>query len=281
MVAELETAGPREITDAVAERLAELPEPTQDTLTLAAVLGDRFDPARVAAAGNLPPDTVMDTLEAAAARGILERDDDAFPLRASAVCPGGVHARSTRRRRQQLHLDIATLAGDAVLIPSITRSRSPGTSATPGTAPTPPPYCAGREPAVTGPGRSWPGTRPRAASRPPHDAAVRRQAPPGEFADLAYRAGVAHYRNSDPVPSRMLPRTGGGGVPGSGRPERRRAGAHRPHPGRAHRRPIRHAGRARAAGGRARRPRRPRAPGPSPGADGGRVLAPRRLRSRA
>ncbi len=35
-------------------------------------------------------------------------------------------------------------------------------------------------------------------------AAARRQAPPGEIADLAYRAGVAHYRNSDPVPSRTF-----------------------------------------------------------------------------
>src|SRR5262249_58597675 len=33
-------------------------------------------------------------------------------------------------------------------------------------------------------------------------AADRQHAPAGEVAELAYRTGVAHYRNSDPVPSR-------------------------------------------------------------------------------
>src|SRR5439155_182105 len=39
---------------------------------------------------------------------------------------------------------------------------------------------------------------PPAATR----AATRKHAPPGEIAQLAYRTGIAHYRNSDPVPSR-------------------------------------------------------------------------------
>jgi class 3 adenylate cyclase len=200
-VAELETAGPREITDAVAERLAELPAPVQDTLTLAAVLGDRFDPARLAAAGHLPPDTVMDHLDAAVARGILERDDGAFhfahPLYARAA-----YTRVPAARRQQLHLDIAnsleTLPDSEHHAIEIARHLADaGDRADP---------AAVLRWSRTGGDRAWALLAWDEAARcfeAATHAAARRQAPPGELADLSYRAGVAHYRNSDPVPSRI------------------------------------------------------------------------------
>ncbi len=199
-VAELETAGPREITDAVAERLAELPAPVQDTLTLAAVLGDRFAPARVAAAGHLAPDTVMGHLEAAAARGILERDDDAYrfahPLYARAA-----YTRVPAARRQQLHLDIAssleTLPDSEHHAIEIARHLGDaGDRADP---------AAVLRWSRTGGDRAWALMAWDEAARcfeAAAHAAVRRQAPPGEIADITYRAGLAHYRNSDPVPSR-------------------------------------------------------------------------------
>lgn len=199
-IAAIETAGPREISDAVAERLAELPDPAQDTLTVAAVVGDRIEPAAIAAAAGSPEDSVVDHLEDAAARGILEHNDDGFrfahPLYARAAYR---HASSTRR--QQLHLHVANSlearpepehhaieiarhladAGDRADPASVLQwSRIGGERAFA--------LLAWDEAA-----RCF-----EAATR----AAARRQTPPGELAELAYRAGLAHYRNSDPVPSR-------------------------------------------------------------------------------
>jgi predicted ATPase len=74
-LASLEPAAPREIADAIAVRLGELSEPAQSTLTLAAVIGDRFDPARIAAAGDVPAETVIEHLESAATQGIVEHGD--------------------------------------------------------------------------------------------------------------------------------------------------------------------------------------------------------------
>jgi class 3 adenylate cyclase len=199
-VAAIETAGPRKITDAVAERLAELPGPVQDTLTLAAVVGDRFDPARVAAAGHLPPDVVMDHLDAAAARGVVERDEGAFrfahPLYARAA-----YTRVPAARRQQLHLDVASsleMSPDSEhhAIEIARHLGDAGVRADP--------TAVVRWSRIGG-DRAWALLAWDEAARcfeAATQAAARRQAPPGEIADLAYRAGVAHYRNSDPVPSR-------------------------------------------------------------------------------
>ena len=199
-VAALESGGPREITDAVAERLAELPEPAQDTLTLAAVVGDRFDPARVAAAGRYPIDTVMEHLESATTRGILERDDGAFhfahPLYARAA-----YTRSTPVRRQQLHLDVAgslETAPDAEqhAIEIARHLGDAGDRADP---------AAVLRWSQTGGDRAWSLLAWNEAARcfeAATRAATRKHAPPGEIAQLAYRTGIAHYRNSDPVPSR-------------------------------------------------------------------------------
>ncbi|HMG27160.1 MAG TPA: AAA family ATPase, partial [Acidimicrobiia bacterium] len=199
-VAAIETAGPREITDAVAERLAELPEPAQDTLTVAAVVGDRFDPDAVAAAAGLAEDTVADHFEHAAARGILEPDDNGFrfahPLYARAA-----YRRAPSARRQQLHLDVATLLESRPepeyhAIEIARHLADAGDRA---------------DPAVVlrwsriGGERAWALLAWDEAARcfeAATRAADRQHAPAGEVAELAYRTGVAHYRNSDPVPSR-------------------------------------------------------------------------------
>lgn len=200
-ISEIEEAGPREITDAVTERLAELPEPAQDTLTVAAVVGDRFEPMGVAGAARLPDDTVADHLEHAAARGILERDDDGFrfahPLYARAA-----YRRTAVACRQQLHLEVATLLGsgpepehDAIEIAR--HLAEAGDRADP---------AALLQWSRIGGERAWALHAWDEAARcfeAATNAADRLQAPRGEFAELAYRAGVAHYRNSDPVPSRM------------------------------------------------------------------------------
>jgi class 3 adenylate cyclase len=199
-VASIETAGPREITDAVAARLAELPEAAQEALTVAAVVGDRFDAVAVAAAAGLPEDSVADHFEQAVARGILEPDDGGFrfahPLYARAA-----YRRATLARCRQLHLEVATLlesrpepehhaieiarhlatAGDRADLATVVRwSRIGGD-------------------------RAWALLAWDEAARcfeAAANAAARLEAPPSELAELAYRAGVAHYRNSDPVPSR-------------------------------------------------------------------------------
>jgi class 3 adenylate cyclase len=199
-IAAIETAGPREITDAVSERLAELPEPGQDTLTVAAVVGDRFEPTGVATAAALPVDTVVDHLEHAAARGILERDEAGFrfahPLYARAA-----YRRATSPRRQQLHLDVATLleSGQEPEHHAIEIARHLGEAGDRAD-----PAAVLRWSRVGG-DRAWALLAWDEAARcfeAATRAAVRAQAPPGEVAELAYRTGVAHYRNSDPVPSR-------------------------------------------------------------------------------
>ena len=199
-VAALESAGPREITDAVAERLSELPGPVQDTITLASVLGDRFEPAGVASAGHLPGDTVLDHLESAVGRGILEHDDGAFrfahPLYARAA-----YKRVTPARCQQLHLDVASsleAAPDAEhhAIEIARHLGDAGDRADP---------AAVLHWSRAGGDRAWALLAWDEAARcfeAATHAAARREAPAGEIADLAYRTGVAHYRNSDPVPSR-------------------------------------------------------------------------------
>jgi class 3 adenylate cyclase len=200
VVAALEAAGPREITDAVAERLAELPAPAQDALTLAAVLGDRFEAARVAAVGHLAPDLVTDHLESAAALGILERETDvlrfAHPLYARAA-----YTRATLSRRQQLHLDVASSlqSGPDPEHHAIEIARHLGDA---GNRADPAEVLRWSR---TGGDRAWALLAWDEAARcfeAATLAAERQQKPPGEIADLAYRTGLAHYRNSDPVPSR-------------------------------------------------------------------------------
>jgi eukaryotic-like serine/threonine-protein kinase len=199
-LAALETTGPREITDAIAERLAELSEPVQTTLTLAAVVGDRFEPARVAAAGNLPTDTVLEHLESATARNILERDDGAFrfahPLYARAA-----YTRITPGQRQQVHLDVATSleAGPDPEHHAIEIARHLGDA---GDRADPDAVLRWSR---SGGDRAWALLAWDEAARcfeAATKAAARQGAAPGEIGDLAYRTGLAHYRNSDPVPSR-------------------------------------------------------------------------------
>lgn len=201
--ATLERSGPREITDAIAERLAELSEAAQSTLTLAAVIGDRFDPGDIAAAGKLPVDTVAEHLESAAALGIVEHDDGrtvhfAHPLYARAA-----YTRVTVARRRLLHLDVARSL-DARADPEqhaieIARHLTDaGDDADPTAVLR---WCR------AGGDRAWALLAWAEAARcfeAAADAATRLASPPGEIAHLAYQAGVAHYRNSDPVPSRKL-----------------------------------------------------------------------------
>jgi class 3 adenylate cyclase len=196
----LETAGPREITDAIAERLAELLEPELATLTLAAVVGDRFEPERVTAAGGLTEHTVLEHLESATARGVLERDDGAFRF-AHPLYGRAAYTRITRGHRQQLHLDVATSLETAPdpeqhAIEIARHLGDAGDRADPG---------AVLRWSRTGGDRAWALLAWDEAARcfeAATKAATRQGAAPGEIGDLAYRTGVAHYRNSDPVPSR-------------------------------------------------------------------------------
>jgi tetratricopeptide (TPR) repeat protein len=199
-LAALESTGPREITDAIAVRLAELPEPVQATLTVAAVVGDRFEPAQVAAAGGLTDDTVLEQLETVTARGILERDQGAFRF-AHPLYTRAAYTRITQARRQQLHLDVATslAAGpdpDHHAIEIARHLDDAGDRADPD---------AVLRWSRTGGDRAWNLQAWSEAARcfeAATNAASRKGAAPDDLADLAYRAGVAHYRNSDPVPSR-------------------------------------------------------------------------------
>jgi class 3 adenylate cyclase len=198
----LDTAGPREITEAIAERLAEVPQPALPTLTLAAVVGDRFDASRIAAAGNLPIGTVVERLEDATACGILERDGEAFYF-AHALYARAAYTRVAPSRRRRLHLDVARSleAGPDPEQHAIEIARHLGDAG-----------AAADDESVLrwsriGGERAWALLAWAEAARcfeAGADAATRLHAPPGEIADLAYRAGAAHYRNSDPVPSRTF-----------------------------------------------------------------------------
>jgi class 3 adenylate cyclase len=202
-LASLERAAPREIADAIAVRLGELSEPAQSTLTLAAVIGDRFDPARIAAAGDVPAETVIEHLESAAAQGIVEHGDArtfhfGHPLYARAA-----YTRVSPAHRRRLHLEVARSLGagpdpEQHAIEIARHLGDAGDEAGPGTVLR---WCrAGGE-------RAWSLLAWAEAARcfeAATDAAGSMGAPPSEVADLAYRAGVAHYRNSDPVPSRKF-----------------------------------------------------------------------------
>jgi class 3 adenylate cyclase len=201
--ASLERAAPREISDAIAERLAELSDSAQSTLTLTAVIGDHVDPGSVAHAGSLPEETVVDHLAAAATRGILEQDDDrtfhfAHPLYARAA-----YANAVPTRRRQLHLDVAR-ALERQPDPqqhAIEIARHLGEAGDQADASSVLRWCR------AGGDQAWGQLAWAEAARcfeAAVDAGVRLVAPQGEIGDLAYRAGVAHYRNSDPVPSRRL-----------------------------------------------------------------------------
>ena len=199
----LERAAPNEITDAIAVRIAELSEPAQSTLTLAAVIGDRFDPEQIAAAGEMSAETVTEHLESAVAEGILEQDyartfHFGHPLYARAA-----YTRVSPAHRRRLHLDVARSLGagpdpEQHAIEIARHLGDAGDEAGPGAILR---WCrAGGE-------RAWSLLAWAEAARcfeAATDAASRTGAPPSEVADLAYRAGVAHYRNSDPVPSRKL-----------------------------------------------------------------------------
>jgi class 3 adenylate cyclase/tetratricopeptide (TPR) repeat protein len=200
----LERAGPREITDAIAGRLADLPSAAQATLTLAAVIGDRFDPDRiVAAAADTPTDVVFEHLDAATALGILEREGPrtfhfAHPLYARAA-----YNRATPSHRRQLHLDVVRSLEDGPdaeqqAIEIARHLGDAGADADPRNVLR---WC--RE----GGDRAWTLLAWAEAARcyeAATDAATLLDSPPGAVADLAYKAGVAHYRNSDPVPSSRL-----------------------------------------------------------------------------
>jgi len=199
----LEQAGPREITDAIAERLAEIPEDAQETLTLAAVIGDRFAAERVAAASGSPSDMVIRHLEDAATQGIVERETPgtyhfSHPLYARAA-----YTRVTPERRRRLHLAVARSLenrpdAEQHAIEIARHLTDAGHDADPTAVLR---WCR------VGGDRAWELLAWAEAARcfgTAADAAVRLDMPPGETAELAYRAGIAHYRNSDPVPSRKL-----------------------------------------------------------------------------
>jgi class 3 adenylate cyclase len=202
-VASLDRAAPREISDAIAERLAELPDAVQSTLTLAAVIGDRFDPASIAGAGNMHEERVVEHLRAAAERGILEQDDDhtfhfAHPLYARAA-----YANAAPTQRRGLHLDVARSleSRPEPQQHAIEIARHLGEADDRADARSVLQWCR------TGGEQAWARLAWAEAARcleVAADAATRVGAPQGEIADLVYRAGVAHYRNSDPVPSRRL-----------------------------------------------------------------------------
>jgi class 3 adenylate cyclase len=201
--AAVEQTGPREITEAIAGRLAELSEAAQATLTLAAVIGDRFDPNRIAAAAHTSADAVVEHLEAAVADGILERDDARTLHFAHPLYARSAYARVTPARRRKLHLDVARsleveLDSEEHAIEIARHLTDAGDEAEPDAVLR---WCkAGGE-------RAWELLAWQEAAccfEAAADAATRLEAPLGEIADLAYQAGVAHYRNSDPVPSGKL-----------------------------------------------------------------------------
>jgi class 3 adenylate cyclase len=200
----LEQTAPREITDVIAGRLAQLTDDAQSTLTLAAVIGDRFDPDRIGAATTqISADAVVEHLESAVADGILERDSARTFHFAHSLYARAAYASVTPVRRRQIHLDIARSleAGPDPEQHAIEIARHLGDAG--GDADAAAVLRWSRE----GGERAWALLAWAEAARcfeAAVDAGTRLDAPLGEIADLAYQAGVAHYRNSDPVPSGKL-----------------------------------------------------------------------------
>ncbi|NUW46645.1 AfsR/SARP family transcriptional regulator [Nonomuraea rhodomycinica] len=95
-------AGVREV---IGRRVARLPEPTQDLLRCAAVLGREVSFDALAAVGALPPEEVMALLEPAVASGLLAELPDGFDYRFShALVRDALYAELGRLGRTRLHL---------------------------------------------------------------------------------------------------------------------------------------------------------------------------------
>ena len=95
---------PEGVRDVIARRLRRLPGPVNDVLSVAAVVGLQFDALLLARAGEWPAEQVLESLDEAAAAGIL--DDQVGPL--------GWYAFSHALIRQTLYTGLGTARRSAL-----------------------------------------------------------------------------------------------------------------------------------------------------------------------
>lgn len=100
---------PRSVQDAVRRRLERLSEPTRRVLTLAAVIGRRFDFALLQElTERSAPDLIKELEELIAAQLIVEESAERFSFR-HALTHKAVYASLLRRERQSLHQRVAEM----------------------------------------------------------------------------------------------------------------------------------------------------------------------------
>lgn len=102
---------PQSVRVAIQTRVANLPEPYQDVLSMAAVLGREFEFEVLAAASDVDEDTVIDALEAAETVQLIEEtgeaDEDRFVF-VHALIPVALLDSVRKLRRRKLHRRAAT-----------------------------------------------------------------------------------------------------------------------------------------------------------------------------
>jgi class 3 adenylate cyclase/DNA-binding CsgD family transcriptional regulator len=97
---------PSHVTDAIALRVQALSDVQRRTLTLAAVLGERFDFSALLELGGLPEEELVDVLEACVEQRFLIGEGDGFRF-AHPLVQRVLYGTTTLRRRQRLHYQIA------------------------------------------------------------------------------------------------------------------------------------------------------------------------------
>ncbi|MBM2614114.1 AAA family ATPase [Actinoplanes sp. LDG1-06] len=113
-LARLDTAGavPAAVTDVVAARSAQLPDPTRELLRLASVIGRDFDLALLAAVTGEHPEDVLDQLDPALAEGLVaETAPEEFRF-SHALVRDAVHDGIPLTRRARRHAAVAAKVTD-------------------------------------------------------------------------------------------------------------------------------------------------------------------------
>ena len=198
-----ELAIPDELADAITERIDELSDRSKSVLTVAAFLGDAFSLEDLAATSGESESDLVETLEDAMHAGILVGDSRLFQF-AHSLFTRVLRAGLSTAARQQIHRTIArALAASSPEGDDLRRLEIAYHLTEAGPAIEPAELLQHARAAAD---QAWAMSAWADAARY-YDAAAAASPHAGrpESADLAgllYRAGVAHYRNMDPGPSR-------------------------------------------------------------------------------
>ena len=193
-------AVPYELSGAISERLAGLDHDVRELLTIAAVVGDEFVGADLAAVAGAPESTVADAIAVAVANEVIADDGDrlvfAHPMFARVL-----RSATPARRRAEIHVAAAHALRHSATPHDVVLTVGWHLAAAEGAAD---PQEAAAACRAAGE-HAWQLSAWADAARyfDAAVAAVRRSGePPAVVAELLARAGAAHCRNLDPGPGR-------------------------------------------------------------------------------